>query len=756
MLETLRRIVQDVSAAPDLPSALAITVNRIREAMHVAACTLYLADEDNREYVLMATTGLHPRAVGRVRLNRQQGLIGLVAERQEPLNLEDAARHPRFHPVQDVGEEAYHAFLGVPLIQYRRVLGVLTIQHTATRQFHPAEVDFLVTIAAQLASTLNHAILSGATQELLNPLATGTRALQGIAGAPGVAMGIVTIPHLLAELDDVPDRPATDPLAEDAAFRAAIATVDEELRGACERLSPLLPLTEQALFTVYRMMLNSDSLIGDTLAGIQAGRWAPAAWRDAVQARVRLLERAEDPYLSARAEDIRDLGRRVLHHLRADPNRQTEPATAERCVLVAEEMSVAHLAAVPPEQLAGLVCLRGSALSHVAILARAIGIPAIMGLGDRPIGRYEGCAIIVDGYQGRIYIEPDPAVCEEYRQLIAAEAELSAELNALRDQPAVTRDGHPLSLYAKAGLLADIATVRDSGAEGIGLYRTEFAFMVRESFPSEDEQCQIYRQMLAALTPRPVVMRTLDIGGDKALPYFSIEEKNPFLGWRGMRFTLDHPEIFLTQLRAMLRANAGPNNLRILFPMITTIEEVEEALRLLDQAHRELREDGWPTARPQVGVMIEVPSAAWQTAQLARQVDFLSVGTNDLTQYLLAVDRDNAHVAGLYDNLHPAMLKTIAYIIVEGHRTDRLVNLCGEMAADPGSAVLLLGMGADSLSASPVSLPRVKWAIRSFTLAEARELARQALQLDTVRQVRRLLNDALRRAGLGEIVHEIH
>ncbi|MDG4554755.1 MAG: phosphoenolpyruvate--protein phosphotransferase [Candidatus Competibacter sp.] len=756
MLKTLRRIVQEVSAAPDLPSALAITVNQIRDAMRVAACTLYLADEDNREYVLMATTGLHPQAAGRVRLNRQQGLIGLVAERQEPLNLEDAPRHPRFHPVRDVGEEAYHAFLGVPLIQYRRVLGVLTIQHTATRQFHPAEVDFLVTIAAQLASTLNHAILSGATQELLNPLATGTRALQGIAGAPGVAMGAVTIPHLLADLDDIPDRAATDPAAEEAAFRAAIATVDDELRGACERLSPLLPPTEQALFTVYRMMLSSDSLIGDTLTGIQAGRWAPTAWRDAVLARVRLLERAEDPYLSARAEDIRDLGRRVLHHLRADPNRQAKLATAERCVLVAEEMSVAHLAAVPPERLAGLVCLRGSALSHVAILARAIGIPAVMGLGDRPIGRYEGCAIIVDGYQGRIYIEPDPAVREEYRQLIADEAELSAELNALRDQPAVTRDGYPLSLYAKAGLLADIATVRDSGAGGIGLYRTEFAFMVRESFPSEDEQCRIYRQMLTALTPRPVVMRTLDIGGDKTLPYFSIEEKNPFLGWRGMRFTLDHPEIFLTQLRAMLRANAGPNNLRILFPMITTVEEVEEALRLLDQAHRELREEGLPTARPPVGVMIEVPSAAWQAAQLARKVDFLSVGTNDLTQYVLAVDRDNAHVAGLYDNLHPAMLKTIAYIIEEGHRADRLVNLCGEMAADPGAAVLLLGMGADSLSASTVSLPRVKWAIRSFTRTETRELARQALQLDTVRQVRRLLNDALRRAGLGEIVHEIH
>jgi len=751
MLETLRRIVQDVNAAPDLSSALAITVNRIRDAMHVAACTVYLADEDNREYVLMATAGLNSQAVGRVRLSRQQGLIGWVAERQEPLNLPDAPHHPRFHPVCEVCEEGYHAFLGVPLIQYRRVLGVLTVQHTDTHQFHSAEVDFLVTIAAQLASTLNHAILSGATQELLNPLIPGARALQGVAGAPGVAIGTVTVPHLLADLDDVPDRPALDLVAEVATFQAAIAAVEQELHDASDRLAPLLPPTEQALFTVYRMMLSSDSLLTETRTRIEAGCWAPAAWRDAIQSRIRLLEQAEDPYLSTRAEDIRDLGRRVLNHLRAGPTRLPESA-AEHCILVAEEMSVAHLAAAPPGRLAGIVCLRGSALSHVALLARAMGIPAVMGLGDRPLGRFEGSDIIVDGYQGRVYLNPDPAMRKEYEQLLAAEAELTVELRELRDLSATTRDGHRIPLYVKAGLLTDITVAQDCGADGVGLYRTEFAFMVRESFPSEDEQSDIYRQMLAAFTPQPVVMRTLDIGGDKTLPYFKIEENNPFLGWRGMRFTLDHPDLFLTQLRAMLRANAGLNNLRILFPMITTVEEVEEALRLLERAHQELQEEGWPTARPEVGVMIEVPSAAWQAGQLARQVDFLSVGTNDLTQYMLAVDRDNARVAGLYDNLHPAMLKTIAHIVAEGHQAERPVHLCGEMAADPGAAVLLLGMGVDSLSAGAISVPRVKWAIRSFTLDGARRLAQQALTLDTPAQVRRLLNDALQQAGLGEIV----
>ncbi len=753
MLATLRRIVQEVSTAPDLPKALAITVNRIRDTMQVAACTVYLADEDNQSYVLMATAGLNPQAVGQVRLKHGEGLVGLVAERQEPIHLEDAPRHPRFHPVSEVGEETHHAFLGAPLIQYRRVVGVLLVQDGAARQFQPDEVDFLVTIAAQLASILNHAILSGATQELLNPLTTGTHALRGVPGAPGVAMGTVTVPHLLADLDDVPDRPAQDRAAEEAAIHTAIAAVEQELCAASDRLAPLLPPTEQALFAVYRMILSSDSLIQDTLAGIQAGHWAPAAWRDAVLARVRLLEQAEDPYLSARAGDIRDLGQRVLHRLRAAPLHTLEPM-AGCCVLVAEEMSVAHLATVPPEQLAGIVCLRGSALSHVALLARAMGIPAVMGLGDRPLGRFEGSTIIVDGYRGRVYLNPNPATRAEYQRIMTADAKLSAELGRLRDLPAETRDGYRIPLYAKAGLPADVAAARVVGVEGIGLYRTEFAFMVRESFPSEEEQLALYRPVLTAFAPRPVVMRTLDIGGDKNLPYFTIAESNPFLGWRGMRFTLDHPDIFLTQLRAMLRANIGLDNLRILLPMITTVEEVDEALRLLARAGQELREEGHAVTRPRVGIMIEVPSAAWQTEQLARRVDFLSVGTNDLTQYLLAVDRDNARVASLYDSLHPAMLKTLAHIIEQGHRAGRPVNLGGEMASDPGAAVLLLGMEVDGLNPSTVSVPRVKWAIRSFTRAEARELARQALELDTVRQIRRLLDDALRRAGLDEIIHE--
>lgn len=754
MLDTLRRIVQDISTVSDLPSALTLTVDRIRDTLQVAGCTIYLADPEDHCLVLAATAGLDPAPSDKIRSDEPSGLVGWVAQRQELLNLADVSLHPGFGNSAEPGGHDHSAFLGVPLIHQQQTLGVLIVQDAANRPFHAEEEDFLLTIATQLAGLVHQAIGRGAIAELLNPSQPHRASfLQGLAGAQGVAIGTIILPYFLTNLNDVPHRAADDPAAEEAALQAAIAAVDAELQAANDRLAPVLAPSEQTLFSAHRLLLASDSLRQETNDRIQAGSWAPAAWAATILARAHLLEEAADPYLSARAEDIRDLGRRVLRCLRTDVA-QGSPIVAERCVLLAEEMSVADMAAVPPERLAAIVCLRGSSLSHVATLARAMGIPAVMSLGEQPINDFEGQEIIVDGYQGRVFINPDPNVHAEYERLIAAEGELTAGLDKLRELPAETLDGYRIPLYTKAGLLSDIPSASRCGADGVGLYRTEFAFMIRQSFPSEDEQFALYQQILTAFAPKPVVIRTLDIGGDKPLPYYAIDEKNPFLGWRGIRFTLDHPDIFLTQLRALLRANAATQNLRVLLPMITTVEEVDKTLQLLEQAAQQLETAGQPMARPPVGAMIEVPAAVWQTVQLARRVDFLSIGTNDLTQYLLAVDRDNARVAQLYEHLHPAMLQAIAHILAGGRQAGRPVYLSGEMAADPGTAVLLLGMGADSLNASPASVPRVKWAIRSFTQVQARELAAQALALESAGQVRRLLNDALRQAGLSDIVHE--
>ena len=368
------------------------------------------------------------------------------------------------------------------------------------------------------------------------------------------------------------------------------------------------------------------------------------------------------------------------------------------------------------------------------------------------MGRVDGRKIIVDGYTGRVYVDPPRGVRDEFRHLLREEEELSRELHELRDLPAITPDHVGIPLYVNTGLLADVSPSRRSGAEGIGLYRTEFPFMVRDRFPGEEEQFKIYRQVLKSFSPAPVTLRTLDVGGDKALPYFPIEEDNPFLGWRGIRISLDHPEIFLVQLRAMLRASAGLGNMNLLFPMINSIDEVDDALRLLRRAHHELIDSGISINMPRVGVMIEVPSAVYQVRELARRVNFLSVGTNDLTQYLLAVDRNNARVAGLYDSLHPAVIRALQQI-VDGARAEKTpVSVCGEMAGDPAAAILLLGMGVDNLSMSAANLPRVKWVIRSFTRRRARSLLKEALSFEYAHSVRSYLNAALEDAGLGGLV----
>lgn len=750
MLVTLRRIVQEVRATTDLDAALAIIVLRVKEAIPVDACAVYCTDEKSQQYVLMAADGLNPSSIGRVSLGRNEGLVGLVGERQELVNLKNAAGHPRYCSSPETREESYHAFLGVPLIYYRRTLGVLVAWRRTQGQFDKEEAAFFVTIAAQLARAIHDAATIGSVTRLLSGEAQGSAFIQGTQGAPGVAIGTIALLDPLGKLESIPDRQAQDIDAEVIVFRAAVAAVQEELRASSKRLAADLPNEARALFDVYLMLLGSDSLIADTLQRIRGGSWAPGAWRDAIAEHAQVFERMEDPYLRVRAEDIRNIGRRTLSHLQAEAKELRQ--YPERCILMGDTVSITEIVAVPIDRLAGIVSTRGSTLSHTAILARALGIPAVVSLTALPIGRLDGCEIVVDGDQGRIYIRPSRAVADTFQQHISEAEALAARLRSLRNLPAETPDGIRLSLHVNVGLIAELIPALTAGSEGVGLFRTEFPFLMHESFPVEDEQYQLYRKVLESFAPKPVVLRTLDVGGDKILPYFPVEEDNPFLGCRGIRFTLDHPEIFLIQLRAMLRANADLNNLHVLFPMISKVGEVDEALGLLARAYRELLAEGQEAAKPRVGAMIEVPSAVYLTAALAGRVDFLSVGTNDLTQYLLAVDRNNAEVATPYDHLHPAVLGAVRQVVEGAHRQGKPVSVCGEMAGDPAAALLLLGMGVDVLSMNITSLSRVKWVIRSFTQHRARALLDEALGMENEYAIQRLLNGTLEEAGLGVLV----
>ena len=407
---------------------------------------------------------------------------------------------------------------------------------------------------------------------------------------------------------------------------------------------------------------------------------------------------------------------------------------------------------MPEGLLKGIISLKGADNSHVAILARAIGVPVVMGISGVNVAQLARQQVIIDGYYGIAYVAPSMALLQQYQNLLKEEQELNADLQTLRDLPAETPDGHCVALCVNIGIAADAGLSLTAGAEGVGLYRTEIPFLVRENFPTEAEQSAIYRQVLAAFAPRPVIMRTLDVGGDKSLPYFPINEDNPALGWRGIRVTLDHPEVFRVQLRAMLKASEGLNNLRIIFPMVSHIAELDEALRLLRQTYREVNEEGHMIDMPLVGAMIEVPAAVYQTRLLIRRVDFISVGSNDLAQYLLAVDRNNMRVARLYDTLHPSVLIALMHIVDEVHAEGKQVSICGEMAGDPVSAVLLLGMGYDAFSMNSSSLLRIRWVIRNFSLRTARDYLREAICMEEPHIIRRFLEQHLEAAGLGGLI----
>lgn len=750
MLETLRRIAQDVSAARGVDEALSVLVRHVHKVMKVDVCSVYLTDPASGRHVLTATQGLAPDAVNLVRLEPSQGLVGLVAEHAEAVNLDDAPSHPRFLFVPDSGEEPYHGFVGVPIVHQRRVLGVLVVQHEEVRRFEESDVAFLVTLAAQLSGGIAHAQASGALNLGGQGEDRGDPYITGFAGAPGVAMGTGVVVGRATRLSEIPDRRAVSRTREEAAFRSAVRRAVEELESLYQSLNGTLPEEDRALFDAYSKLAGSQSIMDATLRGIHAGNWAPGALRDAIAEHARPFEQMSDSYLRQRAEDIRELGRRILMHLQN--SRRTQSAFPPRSILVGEQVSPIELAEVPPGRLAGVVSGRGSVSSHLAILARAMGVPAVVGVGDVSLAGLEGRDLILDGYDGRVYVEPGMTVHAEYTRLAREERQLARDLKALRDLPAETPDGERVTLCVNTALSADVAAAAQAGADGIGLYRTEFPFMIQQRFPSEEEQRATYRQVLEAFAPRPVALRTLDVGGDKPLPYLPVEEENPFLGWRGIRVTLDHPEFMVSQVRAAIRASIGLDNLTLLMPMISRVSELDDALAIIHHTYRALRREGEGVTMPKTGVLIEVPSAAIQAEALARRVDILSVGTNDLTQYLLAVDRNNERVAQLYDSLHPALIRTLMQVVEAAHRAGRQIGVCGEAAGDPAAALLLLGMGFDSLSVTAFNLPRIKRVIRSFTRTQAKHLLENALEYENPEPIRASLNAALEAADLGSLI----
>ncbi|WP_213608855.1 phosphoenolpyruvate--protein phosphotransferase [Pseudoalteromonas sp.] len=751
MLATLRAIAESVSQQANLDSALVCFVKMVKDAMNTQCCSIYFADYSQDNFVLMATEGLNPDAVGKFRIGFTEGLVGLVAQREEPINIAFAKAHPRFKLSPEVNEESYNAFLSVPVVHQKKILGVIVVQQKMARVFSQDEESFLITLSAQLASQLAHAEIKEILRQ--DESSHQTSVLKGVSSAPGISIGkaFVVIPKLNFKSIELTKNSNVN--EQRRLFSQAVAATRKEFHTLSMTLSDTIPQEALAVFDVYQQLLDAKSLGHNVEAQLQEGWCAKSALKIVIERLVAQFNQMQDPYIKERAVDVKDIGLRVLHHLV-----NTEHAIKdypENTILMAHTLTPSMLAEVPSERLAGVVSIKGSANSHASILTRAMGVPAIWGIEDLPLLQFDDKEMILDAFAGRLYISPSQTLIKEYTQLQYQDDLLNNRFLEEQSLPATTLDGEHISLLLNAGL--ELNTQQNSAhiCDGVGLYRTEAWFMQKGQFPSQQEQEKWYREVLTRYYPNPVVMRTLDIGGDKVLDYFNITEENPFLGWRGIRISLDHPELFLDQLKAMLKANIGLGNLKIMLPMISGTDEVEEALGLFNQAYYELGE-AFPEQlieKPDIGIMLEVPSSIFMLPEWSKKVDFCSVGSNDLTQYLLAVDRSNARVADLFNPYHPAVLRVLSNIANECEHYELPFSLCGELGGDPEGAILLIAMGYRRLSMNLSSLNKVKWVLRRLNVSDMEQLLDECLAQPNAKQVLRLTRNFMIEHQLGNLFY---
>jgi len=562
--------------------------------------------------------------------------------------------------------------------------------------------------------------------------------LTGLAGAPGIASGPAR--HFRPLDPEIPTGSAGDPEAEWEALRRALEQVRTEIRATRDSVAARAGDYSAAIFDAHLLFLGDEALLGPARHAIfEEGKNAAEAWHEAAEAVAADYRGLDDEYMQARAEDLTGVARQVVAALTGGATSATLSAPG---IVVASDLTPADTASLDRGLALGLATSVGSPTSHSAILARSLGIPAAVGLGEALLRVPEGTELLLDGDGGTLHIEPDAELAAEYKRRAAEREQAARSARAAASEPAVTHDGRRIEVVANIGSPVDVEAAIENGAEGVGLLRTEFLFLERDSMPSEDEQYAAYRSIAEGLEGRPLILRTLDIGADKPLPYLpQPPEANPFLGVRGIRLALEQPELLETQLRAVLRA-AAEHPLKVMFPMVATLEEYRQAKAMLEHVRAGLERAGGATPEElDVGVMIEVPAAALGAEQFAPEIDFFSLGTNDLTQYTMAAERGNASVAGLADGLHPSVLRLIRLVAEAANGHGKWAGVCGELASDPVAVPVLVGLGIAELSANAPAIPAVKQAVRELNTEAARDLAEQALELSSAAEVRKLVGD---------------
>ncbi|MGA2567972.1 MAG: phosphoenolpyruvate--protein phosphotransferase [Pseudolabrys sp.] len=702
LLRRLREVMAEpVSAQERLDKVVVlIAANMVAEV-----CSVYVLRVDGT-LELYATEGLKREAVHETVLKADEGLVGLVASEANPINLSDAQAHPAFSFRPETGEEIYHSFLGVPVLRAGNTLGVLVVQNRARRTYTEEEEEALQTTAMVLAEMIASGELSSIARPGAEPVARHALNISGTALADGIALGHVVLhePRVVITnviADDVP--------RELKRLDAAIATFRADLDRMLEHGDVADGGEHREVLEAYRMFGYDQGWLHKMREAVMTGLTAEAGVeRVQSDTRARML-RASDPYLRDRLHDLDDLANRLMRVLMGQDHAPSREQLPENAILVARSMGPAALLDYDRKRLRGLVLEEGGPTSHVSIVARALGIPTVGEIANATGLVEPGDAIIVDGTTGVVHMRPPSDIETAYAERVKLRARRQAQYRALRDRLCVTKDGHKFALMINAGLTIDLPHLDETGAAGIGLFRTELQFMVADTLPRTNEQLGLYRTVLDAAGKRPVTFRTLDIGGDKVLPYLrNIEEENPALGWRAIRLGLDRPGLLRSQVRALLRA-AGGRELRLMFPMIAMVEEFDKAKSLVEMELTHLRRHGHALPeRVQIGTMLEVPALLFQLDELLTRVDFLSVGSNDLMQFLYAADRGNARVSQRFDPLSAPVLRALKDIADKGRKHGKPVALCGELASQPIGALALAILGYRSLSLSPSAIGPVK------------------------------------------------
>ena len=708
----LRRLRGIMAGSASAQERLDRIVRVIAAEMVAEVCSAYVM-RAGEVLELFATEGLRPEAVHRTRLRVSEGLVGQIAATARPLALAEARAHPDFAYRPETGEEIYHSLMGVPILRGDRVLGVLVVQNRTPRHYSEDEIEVLQTIAMIVAEL-------AASGELVNPLEMAQSRggvslpvrLDGLRLNPGLAIG----PALLHEPKIVIRQVvAEDVIAEEERLRDAVTAMQEAIDTLVDASHGLGPGEHRDIIETYRMFAADRGWLGRITEAVRSGLTAEAAVqkvRD--ETRSRMLQVSE-PYLRERLFDLEDLANRLQQYLAGQaPGIAAADGPAE-FILVAHSMGPAELLDYASRRIRGLVLEEGSPTAHVAIVARAFDIPVVGRVAEAVERIDNGDTVIVDGDHGQVMIRPSGDIEQGVAATIAARTKRRAYYDTLRDTPAVTRDGIAVRLLLNAGLLLDLAQLATTGAEGVGLFRTEIPLLTRHAFPDVADQTEFYSRAYEQADSRPIVFRTLDIGGDKVLPYLAhAAEENPAMGWRAIRIGLDRPAMLRQQLRALLRAAAG-RDLYVKFPMIAEIAEFEEARALLDkEVARLAAESREPPRSVRVGVMLEVPSLLWQLPALLERIDFLSIGTNDLAQFLFACDRGNPRLADRYDLLSAPMLALFRQVIAACNAAGKPLSMCGEMAASPIEAMVLIALGFRTLSLAATAIGPVKAMTRSL------------------------------------------